>query len=56
MAPNKMLQYLKGKSSRLLQDEFAELKKRNRGQHLWARGYFCATVRTVTEGIVLLIN
>jgi putative transposase len=25
------------------------LKKRYWGQHIWARGYFCATVGTVTE-------
>lgn len=28
MAPSKIMQYLKGKSSRLLQDEFPELKKK----------------------------
>jgi putative transposase len=26
-----------------------ELKKKYWGQHLWARGYFCATVGSVTE-------
>ena len=52
LAPSKILQYLKGRSSRLLQDEFPELKKRYWGQHLWARGYFCATVGTVTEEII----
>lgn len=43
------MQYLKGRFSRLIQDEFPELKKRYWGQHLWARGYFCATVGSVTE-------
>ena len=52
LAPSKILQYLKGRSSRLLQDEFPELKKRYWGQHLWASGYFCATVGTVTEDII----
>lgn len=52
MALSKILQYLKGRSSRLLQDEFLELKKRYWGQHLWVRGYFCATVGTVTEEII----
>ncbi|SHG99190.1 IS200/IS605 family transposase, partial [Virgibacillus chiguensis] len=52
IAPSKILQYLKGRSSRLLQDEFPELKKKYWGQHLWARGYFCATVGTVTEEII----
>lgn len=47
------MQYLKGRSSRLLQDEFQELKKKYWGQHLWARGYFCATVGTVTEEIII---
>ena len=49
MAPNKMVQYLKGRSSRLLQEEYPELKKKYWGQHLWGRGYSCATVGSVTE-------
>ncbi len=44
LAPSKMVQYIKGRSSRKLQQEFEELRKRYWGQHLWARGYFCATV------------
>lgn len=47
IAPCKIVQYLKGRSSKILQDEFPELKKRYWGQHLWAIGYFCATVGTV---------
>jgi len=42
----------RGRSSRLLQEEFPHLKKRYWGQHLWARGYFCATVGTVTDQII----
>ena len=49
LAPAKLVQYLKGRSSRRLQDEFAELRKRYWGQHLWARGYFCASVGAVDE-------
>lgn len=52
LAPSKIVQYLKGRSSHLIQEEFPELKKRYWGQHLWARGYFCATVGTVTEETV----
>ena len=52
LAPSKVVQYLKGRSSRLLQEEFPELKKRYWGQHLWGRGYFCATTGSVTEGII----
>ena len=49
LAPAKVVQYNKGRSSRRLQDEFPELRKRYWGQHLWARGYFCATVGAVDE-------
>jgi putative transposase len=52
IAPAKIVQYLKGRSSRLIQEEFPELKKRYWGQHLWARGYFCATVGTVTQEMI----
>ncbi|WP_347709285.1 IS200/IS605 family transposase [Bacillus sp. FJAT-47783] len=52
LALSKIMQYLKGRSSRLLQDEFPELKKKYWGYHLWARGYFCATVGTVAEEII----
>jgi putative transposase len=46
------VQYLKGRSSRLLQEEYPKLKKRYWGQHLWGRGYFCATVGTITEEMI----
>ena len=49
LSPAKIIQYIKGISSRKLQDEFSHLQKRYWGQHLWARGYFCATVGTVTQ-------
>ena len=43
---SKMIQYIKGKSSRKLLQEFEILRKRYWGQHLWARGYFAVTVET----------
>ena len=49
LSPAKIMQYLKGRSSHLLQDEFPELKKRYWGQHMWERGYFCGTVGQVDE-------
>ena len=52
IAPSKIVQYLKGRSSKLLQDEFRDLGKRYWGQHLWARGYFCATVGSVTKDMI----
>ena len=52
MSVSKMMQYIKGKSSYQLQREYPSLKKRYWGQHLWARGYFCATSGTVTEEMI----
>ncbi len=52
LSPSKIAQYLKGRSSRLLQEEYSELKKRYWGQHLWSRGYFCGTVGAVTEEMI----
>ena len=52
MAPCKVVQYLKGRSSKILQEEFNELKQRYWGQHLWAVGYFIRTVGTVTEDVI----
>ena len=48
LSPAKIVQYLKGRSSRMLQQEFSHLKKRYWGQHLWARGYFCSTTGDIT--------
>ena len=47
-----MMQYLKGRSSKKLQEEFSELRKNIWQQHLWAAGYFCRTVGNVTENMI----
>ena len=52
LAPAKIVQYLKGRSSRLMLQEFPHLSKRYWGQHLWGRGYFCAAVGAVTEEMI----
>jgi len=52
LSPAKLAQYIKGRSSRNLQAEFPELRKRYWGQHMWARGYFCATVGAVDEATI----
>ena len=49
LSPSQIMQYLKGRSSHLIQDEFPTLKKRYWGQHMWVRGYFCGTVGNVDE-------
>jgi len=46
---SKLMQYVKGKSSRKTLMEFDHLRKRYWGQHMWARGYFATTVGNVTE-------
>ena len=46
------MQYLKGRSSEKLQEEFPILKRKYWGQHIWAVGYFCRTVGTVTDEII----
>jgi putative transposase len=43
LSVSKAVQFLKGKSSHKLLQEYPELKKRYWGQHLWARGYWVAT-------------
>jgi putative transposase len=52
IAVSRIVQHLKGESSRKLQLEFPFLQKHFWGQHLWAIGYFCATTGTVTESII----
>ena len=52
LAPAKVMQWVKGRSSRKLQQEFEWIRKRYWGQHLWARGYFCATSGTVTDQMI----
>ena len=49
---SKAVQYIKGKSSRKLLQEFELLRKRYWGQHLWARGYFVVTVGNVNSNEV----
>jgi len=49
---SRIVQHLKGESSRKLQMEFPQLQKTFWGQHMWAIGYFCATTGTVTERVI----
>ena len=43
---------LKGRSSRILQQEFPKLKKRYWGQHFWAIGYGCWSTGNITDEMV----
>lgn len=49
---SKIMKYIKGKTSRKLQMEFPELRKRYWGQPLWARGYFAVSVGNVTAEMI----
>ena len=49
---SKIVQQLKGKTSRVLLSEYKELKKRYWGQHMWAVGYFCRSVGDVSNEII----
>lgn len=53
LSVSKMMQYIKGKSSRKLQQVYPTLKKRYWGQHMWSRGYFCASSGSVTDEQIL---
>ena len=52
VSASQIMQKIKGRSSRMLQQEFPHLKKRYWGQHIWARGYFCTTVGQVTDQMI----
>jgi len=51
LSVSKAVQFLKGKSSHKLLSEYAVLKKRYWGQHLWARGYWVASSGNVTDEV-----
>ena len=53
LSPSKVMQYIKGKSSRKLLMEFKHLQKQYWGRHLWARGYFVASSGNVTDEVIM---
>ena len=52
LALSKVMQRIKGRSSRRIQMEFPELRKRYWGRQFWARGYFSTTSGNVTDDII----
>mgnify|MGYP002738108844 CR=1 FL=1 len=52
ISPSEIMRRIKGRTARKLMEEFPELKKRYWGRHLWARGYFCATVGDMTDEMI----
>ena len=49
---SKIVQELKGRTSRVMLSEYKELRRRYWGQHMWAVGYFCRSVGDVSKEIV----
>lgn len=49
---SKLVQQIKGKTSRVLLSEYKDLKKKYWGQHLWGTGYFARSVGTVTQDVI----
>jgi putative transposase len=52
LAPSKLMQYIKGKTSRKLMMEFKHIQKAFWGRHVWARGYFVASSGNVTDEVI----
>jgi putative transposase len=50
---SQIMQWLKGTSSRVLLQEFAHLRKKFWGRHLWARGYLAVSSGTITDEMIL---
>ena len=47
-----VMQRIKGRSSRRIQMEFSELRKRYWGRRFWAHGYFSTTSGNLTDDII----
>jgi len=52
LSVSKLMQSLKGKTSRKLLSEYRSLAKQFWGRHLWARGYFVASSGNVTDDVI----
>ena len=52
MSVSQVMKRIKGRSSRMMQTEFAELKRHYWGKHLWARGYYAVSTGNVTEEMI----
>lgn len=52
LSVSKFVQFAKGATSRKLQLEFEQIRKKYWGQHVWARGYFVATTGNVTTDVI----
>jgi putative transposase len=53
LSVSKLVQYLKGKTSRKIMMEFKSLNRQFWGRHIWARGYFVASSGNVTDEVII---
>ena len=49
---SKIVQWLKGTSSRIMLQEFTHLRKQFWGRHFWARGYMAVSSGNVTDEMI----
>jgi putative transposase len=52
LAPSRVMQLIKGKTSYKLLADFRHIQKAFWGKHVWARGYFVATSANVTDEVI----
>jgi len=52
ISPSKIMQYIKGKTSRKIIMEFKHIQKQCWGRHFWARGYFVTSSGNVTDAVI----
>ena len=50
---SKLMQYIKGKSSRKVMSEFKTVSRMYWGRHFWARGYFVVSSGTITDEMIM---
>ena len=50
---SRLMQSIKGKSSRKMLSEFKSLSRTFWGRHIWARGYFAASSSNVTDEVIM---
>ena len=53
LAISDLVRKMKGPSSRKVQQEFPQIRKRYWGQRFWVRGYFSTTSGAITQNVVL---
>ena len=53
LSVSKVVQKLKGTTSRKIMIEFKHISKQYWGRHFWARGYFVATSGSITDEMAM---